>query len=285
MTRAPVVAGFFYEANSEKLKEQIKNCFLDDKGPGSLKIEKRKDVVKAVIAPHAGYAYSGPCAAWAYKEIGEAEFPDAYIILGTDHSGGGSSIGFDNFETPLGIVRIDQDLAKLISEKTGLVLDKSAHKGEHSIEVHLPFLQFVSMDFENELKIVPILVSHDIELKDVSIGLKEAIMDSGKRVCIIASSDFTHYGHNYHYVPFTSDIPKNLHEVDNKAIEFIKKMDSKGFLDYVEESGATICGVLPIILLMQTIKASKVSLLQYYTSGDIAGNYKNSVGYASIAFY
>jgi len=285
MTRAPVVAGFFYEANSEKLKEQLKNCFVDDKGPGSLKIEKRKGIVRAIIAPHAGYAYSGPCAAWAYKEIGEAEFPDTYIILGTDHSGGSSSIGFDNFETPLGVVRIDQDLGKLISEKTGLPLDKSAHKGEHSIEVQLPFLQFVSGDFENELKIVPILVSHDIDLKEVAMGLKEAMMDSGKRVCIIASSDFTHYGHNYHYVPFTSDIPKNLHELDNKAIEFIKKMDSRGFLDYVEETGATICGILPITLLMQTVKASKSSLLQYYTSGDIAGNYKNSVGYASIAFY
>lgn len=285
MTRAPVVAGSFYEASPNGLNEQIKSCFLDDRGPGSLKVEKRKGRLMAIIAPHAGYLYSGPCAAWAYKEVGETEFPDVYIILGTDHTGAGSSLAMENFETPLGIVRIDQILAKLISEKTGLTIDKNAHSEEHSIEAQLPFLQFVSKDFENELKFVPILVSHDIDLKEVALGIKEAIIDSQKNVCIIASSDFTHYGHNYHYVPFTSDIPKRMYELDNKAIDFIKKMNPDGFLDYIEETGATICGALPIALLMRTIKASKVSLLQYYTSGDVVKDYKNAVGYAAIVFY
>lgn len=284
MTRAPVAAGTFYESGFSTLDKQIRESFLHKKGPGELQIEKRGKKISGAIVPHAGYAFSGPCAAWAYKEIGEAEFADLYIILGTSHAGAKTAVSMDNFETPFGIVRVDQKFAHDLMKKSGLKADDTAHAHEHSIEVQLPFLQFVCKDFLTKLRILPIVVGNDVDYKKLGLDIKETIMDSGKKVCILVSGDFTHYGRNYHYLPFTSDVKKRIYDLDGKAIDFIKNMDAEGFLDYVHETGATICGSMPIALLINSIKAKKIDLLQYYTSGDILGDYKNAVGYASIVF-
>jgi len=285
MARKAFVAGQFYEARSDKLESQIKDCFTSENGPGELPITKRRSLVSAIIAPHAGYTFSGPCAAWAYKELAEAPFADAYIVLGTNHSGlGPSCTSLENYETPFGIVRTEQTFAKMLMEKCGLVEDASAHAVEHSIEVQLPFLQFVNMEFLNELKIVPILVSGDSDFKKLGLDIKEAALDYGKKVFIIASSDFTHYGRNYHYVPFSSEVQKQLYELDSKAIDFIKGFDADGLLRYLRETGATVCGSAPIATLLASLRAKKAKLLQYYTSGDIVGDYKNAVGYAAMSF-
>jgi AmmeMemoRadiSam system protein B len=98
------------------------------------------------------------------------------------------------------------------------------------------------------------------------------------------SSDFTHYGSNYGYVPFSSDVKERIYKLDRDAIELIKNKDAAGFADYVYKTGATICGQLPIILLLKTILFKKALLEQYYTSGDITDDYANSVSYASIVF-
>ena len=284
MTRAAIAAGSFYEASSESLDKQIKDSFLHAQGPGELQINKRKGKILGAIVPHAGYMFSGPCAAWAYKEIGEAEFADIYIILGTSHSGLGTAVSMENYETPFGVARVDQGFAKEFMKKSGIKVDEKAHSHEHSIEVQLPMLQFVCKELSEKLKILPIVVSHDTDYRKLGLDIKETIIDSGKKVCIIASSDFTHYGRNYHYLPFTSDVKKRLYELDGKALGFIKNTDAEGFLNLVYETGATICGAMPIAVLLNSIKAKKVELLQYYTSGDILGDYKNAVGYASVVF-
>jgi len=285
MTRRPIAAGSFYEAKTDKLEDQIKSCFLSAKGPGALPINKRKGPVLGAICPHAGYMYSGQCAAWAYKVIAESEFADVYVVIGPNHTGiGKSSTTLENYETPFGVVRIDQEFAQMLVKNSDLVEDNEAHAGEHSVEAQLPFLQFATRDFSNELKIVPIVASHDFNFKRLGLDLKETIVDSGKKVCVIASSDFTHYGRNYHYVPFSSDVQKRMYDLDGEAIGLIKKFDSEGLFNYIYETGATICGCVPIGVLLNAIKAKKAELLQYYTSGDIVNDYKNSVGYASMTF-
>ena len=284
MTRKAVFAGQFYEANSFALERQLNECFLSKFGPGTLPISKRSGFVKAIIAPHAGYMYSGACAAWAYKEIGEAEIPDLYILLGPSHSGYGSGISLESIETPLGLVRIDQNFAKDLLNKSDLVVSEAAHSSEHCLEVQLPFLQFVNKKFEEKIKILPIVVSHDIDLKKLSLDLKETIMDSNKKVTVIISSDFTHYGQDYGFVPFTKDIAENQKKLDLGAFEFIKSLDVKGFTDYVGATGATICGAMPIAVLLGCLKQAKAELLRYYASGDVAGDYRNSVGYMSVMF-
>ncbi|MCX6709848.1 MAG: AmmeMemoRadiSam system protein B, partial [Candidatus Woesearchaeota archaeon] len=258
--------------------------FAGRKGPGALPINKRKGKILAAICPHAGYVYSGMCAAWAYKAIGEAEIPDLYIIIGTAHTGFGSGISTEMWKTPFSEVRVDKIFAEALMKKSGLKENELAHADEHSVEVQLPFLQFVDKSEINRIKILPLVVSEDIDYKKLAIDLKETIIESGKKVMIIVSSDFTHYGHNYRYMPFTLEVEKNLYELDTNAIALIKKRDDEGFLKYVEETGATICGALPIALMLRTVRFSKAELLQYYQSGDLTGDYKNTVGYASIIF-
>jgi AmmeMemoRadiSam system protein B len=281
--RTPKFAGIFYEASETLLKNQIENCFIGERGPGELP-GKRKGKIIAAIAPHAGYMYSGACAAWTYKAIAEAEIPDVYILIGPSHSSVGSGLSMESFTTPFGIVRTDIDLAKQIVEKGTLAVNEKLHANEHSIEVQLPFLQFVMGNDIEKLKVVQILISDDVDLTQVAVDIKEVLMDTGKKAVFIVSSDFTHFGPNYHYIPFVDKVQENIYALDKKAIDFILKGNHKGFLRMVEEERMTVCGSLPIALLLHLIKFTKADLEAYYTSGDLGNNYRNSVSYASILF-
>jgi len=283
--RRSVAAGLFYEEDQKALREQITECFESKRGPGDLPVKNRKGFIQGAIIPHAGYIYSGPCAAWAYKALAESEIPDLYIIIGPNHTGlGGSALTTQAFETPLGIVRSDKSFANELINKGSITESELPHLEEHSIEVQIPFLQFINEDKINELKILPIVLSHDFDYKKLALDIKETIVETKKRATIIASSDFTHYGHNYGYLPFTTDVQKRIYQLDKKAINLIRKFDDIGFLSYVYETGATICGTIPIATLIKSIKQKESELLQYYTSGDLMGDYRNSVSYASIIF-
>lgn len=286
MTRKAVYAGQFYEHNEQALDKQIADCFEDKNGPGSLPLSKRTGKIKAIISPHAGYQFSGPCAAWAYKEIAETEFAEVYVIIGPNHSGTGNAISMEGYETPFGVARVDQEFVKALLEKNDEIkIDEEAHAEEHSIEVQIPFLQFATKDNMHGLKIVPILV-HELDYAKFGLDLKETILDSGKKVIIIISSDFTHYGHSYHYIPFSTDVKKNIYARDQKAIDFIEKLDADGFIGFIDETQGTVCGAFPIAVLLKALKGAKVELLQYYTSADLEedSKYKNSVSYAAMVF-
>jgi AmmeMemoRadiSam system protein B len=280
MNRKPIVAGQFYELGKDKLNKQIKECFLSKLGPGKLPGKRTKNII-GVIVPHAGYQFSGHAAAHAYKEIGETKIPDTYIIIGPSHSGNKTCISMQDWETPLGTAEVDKELGKILSEK--IPANDEAHLPEHSIEVQIPFLQFISKD--NKFKIMPVMVSDDKGYDEIAEIIKDAVKKAGKNVIIIASSDFTHYGYAYGYVPFTVNIKEKLRELDKGAINPIKELNPEKFLDYVKKKEATICGALPIAVLLKAIDAKKAKLLSYYTSGEITGEYGSAVGYASIAFY
>ena len=276
--RNPAVSGAFYESDLDRLKKQIKGCFLSDFGPGSLPEKSRNNQIKGVVVPHAGFPYSGPCAAFCYKAIAEAEKPDLFVVLGTSHAGFGSSVSLEDWKTPLSIAKIDEDFGRALVD-AGIEHNEHAHAGEHSIEVQLPFLQFILKDF----RFVPILVSDDF--KQVADAISKAAEKTKKKVIILASSDFTHFGANYGYVPFTDNIKENMYALDKGAIDFIKKMNAEGFLKYTGETGATICGKFAIAALLKFLKVADVELLKYYTSADISdGNYSFAVGYAAIKF-
>ncbi len=288
MIRPPAVAGQFYEDDFEKLEKQIKECFTGKLGPGELPIKKRDKNILGAILPHAGYVYSGQCAAWAFKDIGESSFVDLYIILGTNHTGyGKTSLLLDDFQTPFGVVKVDQEFAQALMKNSSIRENRRAHLEEHSIEVQLPFLQFVEKDYMKHLKILPIVIDYTVDYKELAQAIRKTIKQSGKTVRIIASSDFTHYGPSYGFVPFETNIKDNLTELDNKAVEFIKKLDSQGFLDYLQKTGATVCGAMPIATLIEILKdkTEKVKVLQHYNSGDISKEYHTCVDYFSIVFY
>lgn len=286
--RKPIVAGQFYEANFGSLNKQIENCFFHKFGPGDLPTRRKDNIVYGIISPHAGYAYSGPCQAWAYKEIAESKKPNTFVMIGVNHSGQGAnfSVSLDDWETPLGIVKADKGFARELINKCDFVKeDKGAHENEHSIEVQLPFLQYVNKDYLNSIKFVPIVISnYNLEMCK---KLAEAIVNIDKNVIIIASSDFTHYGYNYGYTPFIRDKKENLYKLDGGAIEQITALNSEDFLTYKKQMRTTICGTGAISVLIECVKmlgAKKGNLLNYYTSGDITESYKNAVGYAAIVF-
>jgi MEMO1 family protein len=284
MVREPSVAGKFYPGSFERLELELKRCFENSFGPGALPVEKRQGTLRGLIVPHAGYAYSGPCAAWGYKELAEADPADLFIVIGPNHTGiGKSSTMLDDWRTPLGLFRLDKPFASKLAENSELKLDSRPFSMEHSIEVQLPFIQFAEKRRLNELSFVPIVLSNELDIRRFALDLKEAIMEYGRRVCIVASSDFTHYGPAYGYMPFESEREKKLYALDSKAIGFIKAQDAKGFLDFTNETGATICGRIAIAVLLLTLPKTQISCLQYYTSGDVLNDYKNAVGYAAIS--
>ena len=159
--REPVVAGMFYPGGFEDLDKALRDCFTGEKGPLTLPC-KRKDNIKAIISPHAGYSYSGQCAAWAYKEIGEAQFPDIFIILGPNHTGIGANIAvsLEDWKTPLGIVKNHVQFSRELLENPLFQHNESAHAQEHSIEVQLPFLQFSNKDHLHDIHFVPIAIQN-----------------------------------------------------------------------------------------------------------------------------
>jgi AmmeMemoRadiSam system protein B len=278
--RKPVVSGQFYESDPEQLRAQVMG-FLE-------KARVLKTKVLGAISPHAGYAFSGQCAAYSYNMLKD-EGPETYILLGVNHSGHGMAnfaVSFDDFETPLGTVENDKQFSKELVKLKNVEHNELSHGNEHSLEVQLPFLQCIKKNYE--LKIVPIVImSHNIELcKRVAQDIVNVAKKLKRKVKIVASSDFTHYGSNYGFLPFPpTEAKTKLKEFDMKAIELVEKLDSKEFLDFA--SRATICGsgaIATCIEICKLLGAKKARLLKYYTSGDIIGDYDNAVGYASITF-
>ncbi|MCL6500939.1 MAG: AmmeMemoRadiSam system protein B [Candidatus Pacearchaeota archaeon] len=293
--RRAIVAGQFYSDTKEALEKEIESCFRHKLGAGMPRIPLKDTKIYGIIVPHAGYFYSGACASHAYKALGELNkklFPDTFILLGPNHSGQGKalfSLSSEDFKTPLGVVENDTELDFALMQETslfGLQKDETAHQYEHSIEVQLPFLQFISKLAKKDFKIVPIVVSTlDYEMiVKVASKIANVCKEEGKKVCIVASSDFTHYGPNYGFLPFpASEARTKLKELDRKAINHILGLGGKEF--YKEATKTTICGAGAITLAIEACKsmgAKKAELLKYYTSGDIAKDYRNAVGYASI---
>src|SRR3989338_11653632 len=125
MPRKPIVAGMFYASDFDELSNQINDSFHSKFGPGALPITKRTKEIFGIIAPHAGYQFSGPGAAWAYKEIAESKLTDVYIMLGLSHSGYSSCVSLEDWETPLGIVKVDREFGKALMANSGLKQDES----------------------------------------------------------------------------------------------------------------------------------------------------------------
>jgi len=275
--REPIVAGQFYSDDKEELTGEIQKAF--NKVPDTF----NKNCIGAIV-PHAGYMFSGECAAYSYKTVGD-NF-DLFIILGFSHRGygkGGAGASKKDWKTPLGICRTDKNFADMLIENNIAMVDEESHMLEHSIEVQLPFIQYLNKD----IKILAISVPNDIDFIKIGKMAAEIIKTSKKRVCVLASSDFTHYGRNYGYVPFHDNIRENLKKLDMGAVKHIEDLDSTGFLEYIDKTGATICGSSPIALQIEIMKGlgvKKADLIKYYTSADITGDFMNSVSYISVIY-
>lgn len=275
--RQPAVAGSFYAGDSKSLNKQIENCFLHKIGPGEIPLvnTNRENNIIGLVSPHAGYIYSGPVAANGFYKIALDGKPDTIIILGPNHQGFGENISImaeGRWKTPLGELEIDAEMAEDILKNSKIIKnDKKAHKYEHSIEVQLPFIQYI---FGKDIKFVPICMTRQDINTDIEIAKSICSSVVDKNILIIASSDFTHYE--------PQEYAKN---VDKQAINAILEFNPKKLYDMIYHQNLTMCGPGPITVMLiacETLGAKKAELLKYATSGDISGEYGRVVGYASL---
>ncbi len=262
--RLACAAGSFYPRTAPEIKKSIEECFTNKFGPRGDSIP-----ILGAVAPHAGYVYSGPAAAWVYHHL-KASKPKTVVYLGPNHTGYGAPISAssDNlWATPLGEVQVDAKMREQIAKLCGEVsVDDLSHKFEHSIEVQLPFLQMIW----KSPKIVPISIATMDEKILQNLGKALSQLD-----CIIlASSDMSHYLSQ-----------EQANEKDKLAINQILKLNPAGLLKTVQEKDISMCGAAAVAAMLWALKgkAKKAELLQYYTSGDIVGDKSAVVGYASIA--
>jgi AmmeMemoRadiSam system protein B len=289
--RAPVVAGQFYDGSKDRLLETIKECFLDERGPGKLPEIKNSDKqMLGVVVPHAGFIYSGAIAAHSYYSLANNGFADTFIILGPNHTGMGSGVSVitdGEWLTPLGSSQINETLAKQLF-KDIIDKDENAHKYEHSIEVQLPFLQFIvgSKNFD----FVPISMGmQDIETsRKVGKIIADAIKDFDKKTVIIASSDFSHAGFNYASMPPEGiRVDEYAKKQDMLAIDKILNLDPSSLIDTVHQNDITMCGYGPVAAMLtaaNTLGAKKAELLKYSTSYEVHPG-TSCVGYGAITVY
>lgn len=267
MIRQPAVAGMFYPAAKGALESEVKK-YLE------FKATPRK--VTGLVAPHAGYVYSGPVAGAVYASV---EVPEKCIILSPNHSGRGAPAAImteGSWAIPTGEIPIDSNLAKkLVSNCTELENDISAHVAEHSLEVQLPFL-FAK---QPKLSFVPLTVSHlrtDV-CKKIGEAIAKTIKDTAENILIVASSDMNHY-----------ESQQITEKKDRAAIDKVLAMDPEGLLKTCGENRISMCGVVPTAIMLfaaKTLGAKETKLIQHATSGDVSGDYDAVVGYAGMIVY
>ncbi|MCM8829493.1 MAG: AmmeMemoRadiSam system protein B, partial [Candidatus Omnitrophica bacterium] len=263
--RRPVVAGYFYPEEKRELLRMLER-FIDST------VEPEK--VTALIAPHAGYVYSGKTAGAVFSR---AIIPDTVILIGPNHTGYGEPYAVDGhtiWSTPLGEVKVDTDLVDAFVKKSRyLQKDTVAHIKEHSLEVELPFIQFLKKD----VKIVPVVLSGYVDdpvWYEIGESLAETVIEKGirEKTHIVASTDMTHY-----------EEQSIAEEKDNYAIEAILALDELLLIDRLAEKNISMCGYGPVItsiIAAKKLGAKEAELVRYTTSGETTKDYAQVVGYA-----
>jgi len=272
--RTPAVAGRFYPGRADELLREVREFT----SPGKAQVESGRVAAIGCVAPHAGYIYSGGVAGAVYSRL---EIPGHCVILCPNHTGKGRPLAVmanTTWQTPLGEIAADAELGTCLLDRfPALQEDSAAHRGEHAIEVQLPFLQ----TRRPEVHIVPIVVgTSDFEmLRGLGEALGDVISDRQgedrkEKVLIIASSDMNHY---------ESDAVTRVK--DHKAIERVLAMDARGLWEVVLNEDISMCGFGPTIVMLTAAKllgATSATLVKYATSGEVSGDYEAVVGYAGI---
>ena len=273
VTKEPVirteqVAGGFYASDPRELQHQI-YYYLEN--------VPKQDIegLSILIVPHAGYMYSGQVAAYSYKQVEGGEY-DTVVVIGPSHYksfDGISVFNGDYYETPLGKVEVDQELANVLidaSEKISYIPE--VEEGEHSVEVQVPFLQSVLEDF----KMVPIIMGLQTpENAEILADVLSKYAD--EKTLIIASSDLSHY-HDY----------DTAVSMDNLTLHYVENPDVFGLYHAIASGQCEMCGYGPVMtamLIAENLGKNKVQLLNYANSGDVTGDKTRVVGYAAVAVY
>jgi len=267
--RPSILAGTWYPGNPDGLSKAIQGYL------SRVEMTSLDGKLKALIVPHAGYAYSGPVAAHAYRLLQKTRFRRV-ILIGPSHRLGFAGVSVNlqpGYETPLGIVPVDRKLArKILNTGPNTRWLRKAHSGEHSLEIQLPFLQTVLPNF----KIVPIIMGQ--QDPDTCSNLSKTIcqvLSDAEDTLLIASSDLSHF-HPYNQAK----------ALDQIFIDHVRMFDPQGLSKDLLQGKCEACGggpVITILLAARDLGADKTSILSYANSGDVTGNHRSVVGYLSAA--
>jgi AmmeMemoRadiSam system protein B len=265
--REPAVAGYFYPRSPQNLMQEIRNYT----SPAGEKIS-----AMACVVPHAGYMYSGHVAGAVY---GRLQLPRRFVILCPNHTGYGRPLAVmceGAWQTPLGQTQIDHELgAALLTACPALEEDDMAHRGEHAIEVQLPFLQAALPEFT----FVPIAVgtARYEPLQALGEALASVLRKETGKTMIISSSDMNHYE------------PDDITRVkDRKAIDKLLALDPRGLYDVVMEESISMCGFGPTVATLTAARelgATSAEVIKYATSADVSGDRSAVVGYAGVVIH
>jgi len=268
--RKSVIAGTWYPGDAVALRADIKRYISDVDGDGI------GGTLVGMVVPHAGYMYSGPVAAYAYRMLEEGDF-DSIVIIGPSHRvafKGVSVYDGDGYETPLGVVPVDRELRDaLLAHDSVVSTVAGAHRQEHSVEIQLPFLQARLGTFS----FLPLVMGSQDE--DTCLALASALHEitQGKNVLIVGSSDLSHF-HRY----------ETAVKMDHRVVHHLESMDAEALLDDLEDGECEACGGGPMSVTMMVSKmrgADHAKLLRYANSGDVTGDRRSVVGYAAAVFY
>ncbi|MFQ6083888.1 MAG: AmmeMemoRadiSam system protein B [Candidatus Aminicenantia bacterium] len=267
--RKPVWSGQFYPGEKKILSQMIDE-FLEQ-----AQVPEIKGEIKALIVPHAGYIYSGKIAAHSYRLVKGKNY-ETVIIIGPSHHYGfnGYSIypsGY--YQTPLGLVKIDEILAQEIIKNSPFKYIPKAHNKEHSIEVQIPFIQKVL----SKAKIVPIVMGYQTKKTITTLAQVLAETIKGKNVLLVASNDMSHY--------FSK---RKANKIDKNTISLIKAFNTKKLITKIERRENIMCGGGPVVSAMLTAHSlgeTEVEILKYGDSSETGGPKDRVVGYLSAAIF
>jgi len=271
------LAGSWYPADPDELRQEV-DGWLDESDGGEIE-------PLAVVVPHAGYRYSGPIAAAAYRRLRGFGVRRA-VILAPSHVAAFAGMvvpDFDQFETPLGRVAVDP-VTRGLAGRRRVRLDDGPFADEHSLEIQLPFLQRVAPG----VRVVPLLFGHvaGSGFRDAAAVIEDL---AGDDTVFAISSDFTHYGWRFGYEPFPAtdaeSVRRGLREIDMGAVDRVISGDAEGFAAYIESTGATVCGRVPLMAFLTWAGSGRRGeLAGYRTSLDVTGDHRHVVSYAAVAF-
>jgi len=299
IVRKARLAGSWYSSSKSDLTREIEKCFLDKEfGPGELPkpSNNNKRNVIGGVSPHAGYRFSGPCAAHTYYSLFKEKIPDTVIVIGFYHRDFGPDAILEQgeWETPLGNLEIDSDFTReLLGFSQNIVSNNDVFlkTSENSIELQMPFIKYSTG--ENGTKIVPIkITSHDLkDLDKIATDIADTIKKIDKDIVIVASSDMSHYN------VFNENDLKVLKEIDNLEIEQFLTLNATEFIDphthidknlyktFGSSERATVCGrhtITTLMLACNKLNAKRADLRRYYASKDIYSTGDSwTVGYFS----
>ncbi|HLE60618.1 MAG TPA: AmmeMemoRadiSam system protein B, partial [Thermoanaerobaculaceae bacterium] len=278
--RQPAVAGAFYPGSVKELQKDVQE-YLRGAPAGQAPV--------ALIAPHAGYLFSGATAGKAFAPLAGAKFARV-ILLGPSHyesfrGGALPAPEITAFATPLGEMRVDTETVVKLSKYSEFSGPARAHNREHCLEVELPFLQATL----GNVPIVPILVGNTTD-RAAARGMARRLADFvGPDTLVVVSSDFTHHGGPYGYKPFATDrtLPPKLIALGKSTAARAAAIDPRGFWDQIEVSGDTVCGARPIAVLLELLAHAFQGtgrVADVTTSAEVSGEMGQVVTYVGVDF-